>query len=91
MFTSYLRGYVGCALAVFLFLGGWMGPFSNIIPPEFWFMLKVYILFAILIWLRASAPRIRIDQLLQIGWKRLLPLAMLNIVIAVVLTTLGVI
>ncbi|MCK4756893.1 MAG: NADH-quinone oxidoreductase subunit NuoH [Thermoplasmata archaeon] len=91
MFTSYLRGYVGCALATFLFLGGWNGPFTQYIPPEAWFMLKVYILFMLLVWLRASAPRIRIDQLLQIGWKRLLPLAMLNIVIAVVLLSLGVI
>ncbi len=89
MFVSYLRGYVGCALAVFLFFGGWLGPFTAYMPPEAWFLIKVYILFMILVWLRASAPRIRIDQLIQIGWKRLLPLAMLNIVIAVIFTTMG--
>jgi NADH-quinone oxidoreductase subunit H len=88
MFTEYLRGYVGCALAVTLFLGGWNGPF---LPPEAWFFIKVYIVFMVFIWVRASAPRIRIDQLLNVGWKRLLPLALINIVIAVALVAAGVV
>lgn len=86
MFTAYIRGYVGCALAVTLFLGGWNGPF---LPPEVWFFIKVYIVFILFVWIRSASPRIRIDQLLNLGWKRLLPLALVNIVIAVVLVTVG--
>ncbi len=89
MFVAYLRGYVGCALAVFLFFGGWNGVLLEYIPPEVWFMGKVYILFMIWVWLRASVPRIRIDQLLEIGWKRLLPLAFVNIIVAVIFFEMG--
>ncbi|HDP96638.1 MAG TPA: NADH-quinone oxidoreductase subunit NuoH [Euryarchaeota archaeon] len=88
MMTEYVRGYAGCAIAAALFLGGWNGP--AIIPDEFWFLIKAYMVFVIFVWIRASLPRIRTDQILDLGWKRLLPLAMLNLVIAVVLKTLGV-
>ena len=87
MFTSYLRGYAGCGIATALFLGGWQGP--SIIPAEIWFLSKAYIVFLVFIFIRGALPRIRTDQILNLGWKRLLPLAMINLVIAVALKTAG--
>ena len=87
MMTSYLRGYVGGALATALFLGGWHGP--AIIPDPIWFLIKAYIVFVIIEWMRWSVPRVRVDQLLNVGWKRLLPLAVLNLLIAATFKTLG--
>ncbi len=90
MAAEYIRGYAGSAVAVLLFLGGWAGPFPNIVPEEIWFLIKVFIVFGIFIWLRGALPRVRTDQILSIGWKRLLPLAVVNIFIAIALKTLGV-
>jgi NADH-quinone oxidoreductase subunit H len=59
-----------------LFLGGWKGP---VIDGWWWFMLKVYALLAFFIWVRWTYPRVRFDQLLNINWKWLLPLATLNL------------
>jgi len=87
MMISYVRGYAACGIAAALFLGGWHGP--AFIPDEFWFLIKAYIVFLVFIWMRASLPRIRTDQILDLGWKRLLPLAMLNLVIAVAIKTMG--
>jgi NADH-quinone oxidoreductase subunit H len=88
MMTGYLRGYIGGALAVAMFLGGWHGP--AIIPDPIWFLIKAYIVFVVIEWMRWSVPRVRVDQILNIGWKRLLPLAMLNLLIAAILRTLEV-
>lgn len=63
------------AVASTLFFGGWNGPF---LPPVVWMMLKVFVFVFIYIWLRATLPRFRYDQLMQFGWKVLFPLAMLN-------------
>lgn len=87
MMTSYLRGYIGGALVTTLFLGGWQGP--SIIPDEIWFLLKAYLVFLIIEWMRWSNMRVRVDQLLNIGWKRLMPLAVINLLVAVVLKTMG--
>ncbi len=77
---KWLRTLVGAALAVLLFLGGWDGP---ILPQEIWFILKVYFIFFIFIWISWSVPRIRIDQMMSLGWRKLIPLGLLNILIAV--------
>jgi NADH-quinone oxidoreductase subunit H len=87
MMTSYLRGYIGGALVTTLFLGGWQGP--AIIPDEIWFLLKAYLVFLVIEWMRWSNMRVRVDQLLNIGWKRLMPLAVINLLVAVVLKTMG--
>ena len=87
MMTSYLRGYAGGALATALFLGGWQGP--ALIPDEIWFLIKAYCVFVVIEWMRWSVPRVRVDQILNLGWKRLMPLAMLNLVIAAALKTMG--
>jgi NADH-quinone oxidoreductase subunit H len=87
MFTEYLRGYAGCGIAAALFLGGWQGP--SFMPGEIWFLAKAYIVFLVFIFIRGALPRIRTDQILDLGWKRLLPLAMMNLIIAVALKTAG--
>jgi len=68
---------LGSLIAAF-FLGGWHGP---LLPPFIWFLLKVGIIVFALIWFRATFPRIRFDQLMNIGWKVLIPIALLNILI----------
>jgi len=75
---EYLDITLVSALITVLFLGGWRGP---ILPPILWFFLKLGILISIFIWVRSILPRYRFDQLMQLGWKVLLPLALLNILI----------
>jgi NADH-quinone oxidoreductase subunit H len=87
MMTSYLRAYIGGALATALFLGGWHGP--TLIPEPIWFLIKAYTVFVVIEWARWSLPRIRVDQILNLGWKRLMPLAVVNLLIAATFKTLG--
>lgn len=61
-----------------LFFGGWLGP---VLPPAVWFFIKTFIFIAGFILLRASLPRPRYDQLMSFGWKVMLPLALLNLII----------
>ncbi|MCL4324627.1 MAG: NADH-quinone oxidoreductase subunit NuoH [Candidatus Thermoplasmatota archaeon] len=92
MMGDYVRALIGSYLIVLLFLGGWSMPWglSNFpLSGLVFFQVKTYVVFAIFIWVRASLPRVRTDQLLQIGWKRMLPLAMLNIVWALALVVWG--
>jgi NADH-quinone oxidoreductase subunit H len=81
---------VGC-VATLLFLGGWTSPFGNLIPPPgnilvhalfpiFWFVLKVFCFLFLYVWVRGTLPRFRYDQLMNFGWRILMPLAILNIV-----------
>jgi NADH-quinone oxidoreductase subunit H len=86
MLCDYLRAYIASALIAILFLGGWDGPF---LWPEMWFLLKTFFVFFIMIWVRSAMVRIRTDQILKIGWKRLLPLAVINLVVAVALKAMG--
>ena len=86
MLSDYLRAYIASALIAILFLGGWDGPF---LPPELWYLLKTFFVFFIMIWVRAAMVRIRTDQILKIGWKRLLPLAVINLAVAVALKAIG--
>jgi NADH-quinone oxidoreductase subunit H len=68
---------LGALVAVF-FLGGWHGP---LLPGPFWLLLKILLVPFLLIWSRASLPRLRYDQLMHFGWKYLVPLALVNIVV----------
>ena len=78
--AEYIRGFVGAMIATILFLGGWAGPF---LPGEIWFLLKVYGILIFFIILRWTVPRIRTDQILLLGWKRLLPLSLINLALAI--------
>ena len=66
------------AVAATFFLGGWRGP---ILPPVVWFLIKIFAFMFFFMWLRASTPRLRYDQLMAFGWKVLLPLSILNVVV----------
>ncbi|HTX52306.1 MAG TPA: NADH-quinone oxidoreductase subunit NuoH [Candidatus Baltobacteraceae bacterium] len=79
--AEYANMATASAMATTLFLGGPDGPFG---PSPVWFVGKVFLLLFIFIWLRASLPRFRYDQLMTFGWKRLLPLTLVNLVITAV-------
>lgn len=78
---EYINIIVASSVAVTLFLGGWGGPFVEQVPVlgVLWFVLKIFAFAFLFIWLRASVPRIRYDQLMTIGWKVLLILALVNV------------
>ncbi len=76
---EYLGVTLISAFITTLFLGGWLGP--SFLPPIVWFLLKTILFILVFILLRASLPRPRYDQLLAFGWKVMLPLALLNILI----------
>jgi NADH-quinone oxidoreductase subunit H len=76
--AEYAHMIVVSALAATLFLGGWRGP---VLPGIVWFMLKVFAMMFFFIWVRATFPRFRYDQLMKFGWKVLFPVALLNIVV----------
>ena len=73
------------SMTTILFLGGWLAPFNlelfNIIPGFIWFLLKVCFLLFTFLWVRATLPRYRYDQLMQLGWKLFLPLSLAWIII----------
>lgn len=74
--AEYTNLFAVCGLAVVLFLGGGSGPF---LPGWLWFFLKVYFLMWFLMWVGWTYPRIRIDQLMSLSWKILIPLSLVNI------------
>jgi NADH-quinone oxidoreductase subunit H len=76
---EYLGIILISSLIVTLFFGGWLGP--GFLPPLVWFLLKTFVFISLFILLRASLPRLRYDQLMKYGWKVLLPLSLLNLLI----------
>lgn len=74
--AEYANMVVVCSVATALFLGGWQGP---VLAGPVWFVLKVSLLMLLLVFFRWTYPRVRFDQLLNINWKWLLPLAVLNL------------
>jgi NADH-quinone oxidoreductase subunit H len=79
--AEYINMVTVSAVAVNLYLGGWHGPF---IPPAYgwiWFVIKLAVLLFIYLWLRWTLPRFRYDQLMAFGWKVLLPLATVNLLL----------
>jgi NADH-quinone oxidoreductase subunit H len=75
---EYLGITLISAMVVTLFFGGWLGP---VLPPVVWFVLKTFVFICGFILLRATLPRPRYDQLMAYGWKVMLPLALLNLVV----------
>lgn len=78
--SEYANMILMCSLTTIIFLGGWLPPFNllifQFIPPSLWFGLKTVILLFGFIWVRSSFPRYRYDQLMRLGWKIFLPLAL---------------
>jgi NADH-quinone oxidoreductase subunit H len=79
--VEYAEALAISALVAILFLGGWRGP---LLPPWLWFLVKVGLVFFVMIWIRTTVPRVRIDQLMALAWKFLFPLAILNLLITAV-------
>ena len=75
---EYVHLQVLGALVAVLFLGGWRGP---ILPPPVWLLIKIIFVALVMIWVRGTLPRLRYDQLMALGWKVLIPAALLNIMI----------
>lgn len=82
---EYANMILMSAMAVIFFMGGWFPPFGitalNSVPPVIWFVLKICFCLFVFIWIRAALPRYRYDQLMRIGWKFLLPLTLIWVVI----------
>lgn len=96
---KWLRVMAGSGLIVLLYLGGWSGPVFTtvyvagypvpILPQEVWFILKLYLTFMSIVLISWTIPRVRIDQVLKIGWSRLIPLSLLVILLAAIFKTMG--
>jgi NADH-quinone oxidoreductase subunit H len=91
--AEYANMITVACLATLLFLGGWHGPvfgppIVQALLPLFWFAAKVFVFMFIYIWVRATLPRFRYDQLMAFGWKFLLPLAIANLVVTALVVAL---
>ena len=94
--AEYANMIVISAVVAILFWGGWLRPFPNVealafldlIPGWIWFFGKMFVFLYIFIWIRATLPRYRYDQLMRLGWKVLIPIAIGNIVVTGVLKVL---
>ncbi|MQA73044.1 MAG: NADH-quinone oxidoreductase subunit NuoH [Solirubrobacterales bacterium] len=84
LLAEYLEMFVVSGIATAFFLGGWMGPGPGWLDP-IWMIVKILALIFVFIWVRATLPRLRYDQLMSLGWKMLLPLATLNVLVTAVL------
>ena len=79
--VEYAEALVVAAIVTTLFLGGWRGP---LLPDWLWFLLKVGAVFFVIVWVRTTVPRVRIDQLMAFAWKCLFPLALINLLVTAV-------
>jgi NADH-quinone oxidoreductase subunit H len=85
--AEYIEKFVISVIAVTFFLGGWHGPGPGWLDP-IWVLVKIFALLFVFMWVRATLPRVRYDQLMSLGWKVLLPLATLNVLVTAILVTL---
>jgi NADH-quinone oxidoreductase subunit H len=87
--AEYANMIVVSSVATTLFLGGWLRPFPHVpwlgfldlVPSWAWFLIKSFVFLYVFIWIRATLPRYRYDQLMRVGWKVLIPLAIVNLVV----------
>ena len=87
--AEYINLFTMSALAVTFFLGGWQGPvFGPTVLqwflPVFWFLLKTFAVVFLFIWVRGTLPRMRYDQLMAFGWKRLIPVSLAWIILSMI-------
>jgi NADH-quinone oxidoreductase subunit H len=85
--AEYMNMFVIAGLAAAMFLGGWHGPGPGYLDP-LWMIVKIFAIVVFFIWVRATMPRLRYDQLMSFGWKVLLPLATLNLLVTAILVAL---
>ncbi len=97
--SEYINIFIACAIGATLFFGGWM-PFHighweafnhimDFIPSSLWFMGKTFFLIFLMMWFRWTFPRLRVDQLLNLEWKYLLPISMFNLLLVTVMAIMG--
>jgi NADH-quinone oxidoreductase subunit H len=97
--AEYVNVFIVCAIGATLFLGGWM-PFHignwhsfnhvmDYIPSSIWFFGKTFFLIFVIMWFRWTFPRLRVDQLLNLEWKYLLPISMFNILLVTLVAIMG--
>ena len=97
--AEYINIFIGCAIGATLFLGGWM-PFHignweafnhvmDYIPSSLWFISKTIFLIFLIMWFRWTFPRLRVDQLLNLEWKYLLPISMVNLLVITLIAIMG--
>lgn len=99
LLAEYINLFVVSAIAATLFMGGWMPfhignweAFNNVmdyIPSSVWFMGKTFFIIFIIMWFRWTFPRLRVDQLLNLEWKYLLPISMVNIILITLIAIMG--
>jgi NADH-quinone oxidoreductase subunit H len=88
--AEYVNMVTVSAVATTIFLGGWHGPFTNIVLLQpVWFLVKVFAILYFFIWVRGTLPRLRYDKLMKFGWKTLLPIGLLNLMITAVVKVLA--
>jgi NADH-quinone oxidoreductase subunit H len=91
--AEYANMIVVSAVVTTLFFGGWLRPFPNVswlgflglIPGWIWFLVKCFVFLYVFIWIRATLPRYRYDQLMRVGWKVLIPVALVNLFVTAIL------
>ncbi len=94
--AEYANMIVVSAVVTTLFFGGWLAPFPNVpalsffgyVPGWIWFLLKVFLFLYVFIWIRATLPRYRYDQLMRLGWKVLIPISLVNLAVTAILKVL---
>jgi NADH-quinone oxidoreductase subunit H len=79
--VEYAEAVAISAIITTLFLSGWRGP---VLPQWLWFLIKLLAVFFFMVWTRTTLPRVRIDQLMALAWKFLLPLALINLIITAI-------
>lgn len=97
--AEYVNIFIVCSIGAILFLGGWMPlhigswqGFNHVmdyIPSSVWFFAKVFFLIFVIMWFRWTFPRLRIDQLLNLEWKYLLPISMVNLLLMTLIAIMG--
>jgi NADH-quinone oxidoreductase subunit H len=97
-FAEYVALFIMSTILVTLFFGGWLAPwpfpaqldgFAGTIYGLFWFFLKTYIFVFVAVWMRATLPRLRVDQLMGMAWKVLLPLALVNLFVTAIIVVVA--
>ena len=96
--AEYLNLFIVAGLAATVFLGGWMpihigvdgfDQVMDYIPGIVWFLAKAFLLVWVLLWIKWTFPRLRVDQILNLEWKYLMPLSLLNLVLMTIIVALG--